>query len=118
MSTSDDQSIFIGCSATFVFTKLNEAGAATAILAEDDIQFIVNGYPGDTEPPLIELTRLTTGITILTQSGATLGQCEAQIIPAHTEGVAPGRYTYRVLIENTGNVSPMIEPAALFLVPV
>jgi len=53
----------------------------------------------------------------LTQSGATLGQCEAQIIPAHTADLSPGRYTYRVLIENTGNISPMIEPAALFLVP-
>lgn len=105
-----------GTSATLRFTKLI-AGVAATVADDDDLIFEVIRYPGDAEAPLISLSRLTSGVTLLAQSGATLGQFDVQLIPAHTEAMDLGRYTYHVYGEDAGNRFQIIPPSSFMVTP-
>lgn len=61
--------------------------ARVDLSAYSDIQFEVKTDVETVDPALISKSKLTTGVTVLAQTGDTLGQLTVTVAPADTSGV-------------------------------
>ncbi|HUS27550.1 MAG TPA: hypothetical protein VMZ53_03550 [Kofleriaceae bacterium] len=62
----------------------------------DTLEFQIKSDVEAADPALVSKS-LVGGITLLTQSGDTLGQAEIEIDPADTQSITPGVYKYDVV---------------------
>lgn len=74
-----------------------EDGYATSLTTATAVEYQVKAAPGDADPPLISLG-LGSGVTLRTQSGATLGQVDIVVPSADTDALAPGVYYEEVVV--------------------
>lgn len=92
-----------------------DTGAPTSIASADAIEFQANLYPGAADPPLIAKA-LGSGITRLTQAGATLGQFTIALDPIDTQDRA-GRLYYDVVVIVGTARHYVVEPSTLTIRP-
>ncbi len=75
------------------------------------VEFEVKVNTGDEDPAVIEKS-VGSGITILAQSGLTLGQAVIEIDPSDTSGITALIYKYDVVtIDTTGERHVVIPPS-------
>lgn len=74
------------------------------------LEFQVKGAVDDADPALISKS-VGSGITILTQSGATLGQAQIDVIPADTANLETRVHYYDVVgVDGSSNRYHLIAP--------
>ena len=101
MATKQPKSINQGESRMYTLTVKDGNGVLVNLTPTSALEFQVKANPGDTDPPLVAKA-IGTGVTILTQSGATLGQATIQLDPGDTSAIDPGLYAYDVVLVLSG----------------
>ena len=102
--------LFAGESRTYRATITNEAAQPLDLSGDVVLEFQVKQSVGAADPALISKT-IGAGITLLPQTGATLGQVELALLPADTQSLA-GTYAYDLVLISAGLRQYVIPPSA------
>lgn len=88
-----------GANNAFVITIFLADGVTPApgLASVDDIVVTIRKYAEDDAGPVLTL-RLTQGVTLLTQSGATLGQASVVVTAAQADEIAAGDWVGDVFV--------------------
>lgn len=79
------------------------------------IEFEIKKLAGDADPALLHKA-VGTGITVLTQSGATLGQFTLTLLPTDLLAIVAGQYTYDLVIQYAdGTRTYIIRPTMVII---
>jgi hypothetical protein len=118
MSNLTDLTIYKGVAWQRTLTVTYPEGHASAgerrSLADATIRAKIKRVSSDADPPLIDLT-VGDGVTILTQSGDTLGQATLDIAAPDAVGLDDGNYVIAVYVTPSGETvpQPAIEPTKI-----
>jgi hypothetical protein len=104
--------IYKGEDKSYLLTVVDENGDRVDITAFS-IEFEVKPAAGDADPATIAKS-VGLGITILAQSGGTLGQAQIDINPSDTNGIAALLYKYDVVVIDTTAERHVVIPPSTF----
>lgn len=104
-------SMFAGESRTLRITVTDEESEDPIdITTATSIELQVKKRPGDADPPLISKS-LLSGISLLAQSGDTLGQADAVLEPSDTASLR-GLYYWDVVVTISGSRQYVVAPTS------
>ena len=103
--------VFKGTHRSFILTFIDEEGELVDLTAWTDIEVQVKWKAGDADPPLIAKA-LGSGVTLLAQSGVTLGQARVDFVPDDTKLMVARVYKWDVIgIDEDGFRHASIPPS-------
>jgi len=114
MAAGQSHTVYKGESKTLLLTISDSDGVRLDITGFT-IEFQVKLKDGDADPPLISKS-VGSGITILTQSGGTLGQATVKIDSADTTGLTAQKHRYDVIVIDLVGDRQVVVPPSNFWV--
>lgn len=110
-----DEKIYAGESAKWLFTAYDRNGDPVDLTGAT-IELEIKLNKGDADPALVH-KEVGAGITVLAQSGATLGQFEAALVPNDT-GARSGMHYWDVVVVSGGERWFVVPPSEFYIEPV